>query len=135
VAGFAHADGLKLFRDSIDEFYGQRHLGPLARFWPPDVVDGNVSTVAPQTFPPGPEASGEICKAIRFGPKKLSVIVNGVKHDIHCAAPTLPPDGPLHVKVNGQMKSVYVKQGRPPGSPPGPPDSRDWQHIVNDDAD
>ncbi|MGO9351065.1 MAG: hypothetical protein ACLP3C_09680 [Mycobacterium sp.] len=132
VAGFAHVDGLNLFGDSINEFYGQRHLRSLARFWPPDVADGNVSAVAPQTFPPGPEASLEMCKAIRFGPKKLSVIVNGVKHDIRCEVPPLPPDGPLHVKVNGQRKTVHVKQGRPPGAPPGPPDSRDLMVFINE---
>jgi hypothetical protein len=133
VAGFATVELFSLLRDSVDELYGQRHLHSLAQFWPPDTDDaGNVSPITPPSFPPGPEATRTLVEAISSGPKSLAAVVNGVKHDVYHEVPQLPPDGPLHVKVNGQMKKVHVKNGRPPGAPPRPPDSRDLMVFIDE---
>jgi len=47
VAGLADEDIFDAFKDSIDEFYTQHHLRSLARFWPPETVDGFVSDPCP----------------------------------------------------------------------------------------
>ena len=134
VVGFAHEDGFDLFRDGIERVHGQKHLRSLARFWPPDTDEaGFLNPPASQVFPPGPEATFKLCEAIRFGPKKISVMVGGVQGQVHFSSPALPADGPLEVTINGQRKNVQLKKGRPAGTPgPGHPD--DMTVFISDEG-
>jgi hypothetical protein len=124
------------FKDGIDEFYSQNHLRSLSRFWPPDPDEaGFLNLPAPQVFPPGPEATFDLCKAIQYGPKEISVtvIVDGVRREgkARFSPPTLPGEGPLYVTIDGQKKNVVLKKGRPAGTlGPGHPD--DMMMFIQD---
>lgn len=126
VVGFAHEDGFDAFKDAMNEFYGQKHLRSLARFWPPETDEaGFLNPAAPQVFPPGQEATRSLYQAIQNGPRKMYAMVDGVKTKGKALAgpPALPAEGPLDVTINGQKMDVQLKKGSAPGSPgPGHPD-------------
>ena len=121
VAGFAEEEVLNAFRDSVDELFSQHDSHSLVRFWPPDPTDPD--TVAPQSFPPGPEASRETAQRASAGPRKLKMSPELGGKEFSFAEEAIPT-GPLKVKVGNQMKTVNVVKGRPPGSGPGHPDDR-----------